>query len=128
MKEGKLEEAVAFFNEAINNNPAAEFWRQAEGSCAPHSRGPGRQNALGHRHRRTPMILFLDTSALVKLYVEEPNSADVRAWIRKAEELRATGWPTWRPDPRLRPNIVWAVSRSRTSLRVGKPLSVTGPR
>ncbi len=31
------------------------------------------------------MILFLDTSALVKLYVEEPHSAAVREWVDEAE-------------------------------------------
>ena len=31
------------------------------------------------------MILFLDTSALVKLYVEETHSAAVREWVAEAE-------------------------------------------
>ena len=31
------------------------------------------------------MILFLDTSALVKLYVEEVHSAAVREWVDEAE-------------------------------------------
>ena len=35
------------------------------------------------------MILFLDTSALVKLYVEEAHSAAVREWIDEAEVVAA---------------------------------------
>ena len=31
------------------------------------------------------MILYLDTSSLVKLYVEEPASADVAGWVGSAE-------------------------------------------
>ncbi len=31
------------------------------------------------------MILYLDTSALVKLYVEETGTADVAQWVRDAE-------------------------------------------
>ena len=31
------------------------------------------------------MILYLDTSSLVKLYVEEPASADVESWVGSAE-------------------------------------------
>ena len=31
------------------------------------------------------MILYLDTSSLVKLYVEEPASADVEGWVGLAE-------------------------------------------
>ena len=31
------------------------------------------------------MILYLDTSSLVKLYVEEPGSADVESWVGSAE-------------------------------------------
>ena len=31
------------------------------------------------------MILYLDTSSLVKLYVEETSSADVEGWVRSAE-------------------------------------------
>ena len=31
------------------------------------------------------MILYLDTSALVKLYVLEVHSAEVRSWLRSAE-------------------------------------------
>ena len=31
------------------------------------------------------MILYLDTSSLVKLYVEEPASADVEGWVGSAE-------------------------------------------
>ena len=33
------------------------------------------------------MILFLDTSALVKLYVEEADSETVRGWVEVAEEV-----------------------------------------
>ncbi len=33
------------------------------------------------------MILFLDTSALVKLYVEEADSETVRGWVDVAEEV-----------------------------------------
>ena len=33
------------------------------------------------------MILFLDTSALVKLYVEEADSETVRGWVEEAEEV-----------------------------------------
>ena len=33
------------------------------------------------------MILFLDTSALVKLYVDEANSADVGNWVSRADEI-----------------------------------------
>ncbi len=36
------------------------------------------------------MILYIDTSGLVKLYVEEAHSAQVRAWVTKAD-LVATG-------------------------------------
>ena len=35
------------------------------------------------------MILFLDTSALVKLYVEEAHSAAVREWVDEAEVVAA---------------------------------------
>ena len=35
------------------------------------------------------MILFLDTSALVKLYVEEDHSAAVREWVDEAEVVAA---------------------------------------
>ena len=35
------------------------------------------------------MILFLDTSALVKLYVEEPHSVAVREWVDEAEVVAA---------------------------------------
>ena len=31
------------------------------------------------------MILYLDTSALVKLYVEEAHTDDVRGWVDAAE-------------------------------------------
>ena len=31
------------------------------------------------------MILYLDTSALVKLYVEEAHTDDVRGWVDEAE-------------------------------------------
>ena len=33
------------------------------------------------------MILFLDPSALVKLYVEEADSETVRGWVEVAEEV-----------------------------------------
>lgn len=33
------------------------------------------------------MTLFLDTSALVKLYVDEPDSDAVRAWVEQADEV-----------------------------------------
>jgi len=35
------------------------------------------------------LILFLDTSALVKLYVEEPHSGAVREWVDEAEVVAA---------------------------------------
>ena len=35
------------------------------------------------------MILFLDTSALVKLYVEEVHSAAVRKWVAEVEVVAA---------------------------------------
>jgi len=35
------------------------------------------------------LILFLDTSALVKLYVEEDHSAAVREWVDEAEVVAA---------------------------------------
>ena len=35
------------------------------------------------------MILFLDTSALIKLYVEEAHSAAVREWVDEAEVVAA---------------------------------------
>ncbi|MFN7572976.1 MAG: type II toxin-antitoxin system VapC family toxin [Betaproteobacteria bacterium] len=35
------------------------------------------------------MILFCDTSALVKLYVEEPSSAELRALVHAAEAVAA---------------------------------------
>ncbi|MFV1950411.1 MAG: type II toxin-antitoxin system VapC family toxin [Nitrospinota bacterium] len=31
------------------------------------------------------MILYLDTSSLVKLYIEEPHSSKVRGWVDEAE-------------------------------------------
>ena len=34
------------------------------------------------------MILYLDTSSLVKLYVDEPGSADVRRLVDEAERVR----------------------------------------
>ena len=33
------------------------------------------------------MILYLDTSALVKLYVSESHSGDVRRWVREADAV-----------------------------------------
>ena len=33
------------------------------------------------------MILYLDTSALVKLYARENHTLDVRRWVRKAEAI-----------------------------------------
>ena len=33
------------------------------------------------------MILFLDTSALVKLYVDETDSRNVRGWVNEADEI-----------------------------------------
>ena len=37
------------------------------------------------------MILYLDTSALVKLYVQEIGSADVKDWLQDADAA-ATSW------------------------------------
>ena len=37
------------------------------------------------------MILYLDTSALVKLYVQEVGSADVNDWLKDADAA-ATSW------------------------------------
>lgn len=37
------------------------------------------------------MIFYLDTSGLVKLYIREPGSADVRAWVTAADAVR-TSW------------------------------------
>ena len=37
------------------------------------------------------MILYLDTSALVKLYVQEPGTDAVKAWVAEAEAA-ATSW------------------------------------
>src|SRR5262245_23498464 len=56
--------------------------RQAARSRAPHQ-------AQGHAcvsygHRRPSVILYLDTSSLVKLYFDEPDSAVVAAGVRKA--------------------------------------------
>ena len=33
------------------------------------------------------MTLFLDTSALVKMYVDEPGSEDVQVWVAGADEV-----------------------------------------
>jgi hypothetical protein len=33
------------------------------------------------------MMLYLDTSSLVKLYIEEPSSDEVRRWVQDATTL-----------------------------------------
>lgn len=43
------------------------------------------------------MILYLDTSALVKLYVEEAHSDDVREWVDDAEIVATAGSHIPRP-------------------------------
>jgi predicted nucleic acid-binding protein len=46
-----------------------------------------RQTCVADRHRRSTLILYLDTSALVKLYVEESGSTQVRAAVDEAEAV-----------------------------------------
>ena len=51
--------------------------------------GAARARWLGgrRRHRGSPLILYLDTSALVKLYVREVGTAQTRAHVRGAEMI-----------------------------------------
>src|SRR5262245_14332750 len=56
--------------------------RQAARSRAPHQ-AQGRA-CVSHGHRRPSVILYLDTSSLVKLYFDEPDSAVVAGGVRKA--------------------------------------------
>jgi hypothetical protein len=57
--------------------------RQAEGAVA----GPAAQGrpGVGCGHRGPALILYLDTSSLVKLYVEGSGSAEVRRLVEQAE-------------------------------------------
>ena len=56
--------------------------RQAQGVGRP-SKSP-RQDGLGDRPGRPALIVFLDTSGLIKLYVEEEGSAEARELVAAA--------------------------------------------
>jgi uncharacterized protein len=57
--------------------------RETPASFAAHHPG-GRPDAGGHHARRSPVILYLDTSSLVKVYLTEAGSDDVRALASEA--------------------------------------------
>ena len=57
-------------------------WRQARGIESA-STSPGKER-LGHRPGRPALILYLDTSSLIKLYVEESGSSDIESLVGQA--------------------------------------------
>jgi len=60
-------------------------WRQTSWGQPPTSDSPGVFG--GHGCRRSAMMLYLDTSAMVKLYVEESMSSKVVAAVEEAEAV-----------------------------------------
>ena len=58
-------------------------WRQADGidSTGPPER---HSNRVGGRDRGPPLTIYIDTSSIVKLYVEESGRADVRTSVDSA--------------------------------------------
>ena len=48
------------------------------------------------------MTLYLDTSSLVKLYVDEPDADDVQRVVGEADVVATRSWHMPRPAPRLR--------------------------
>jgi predicted nucleic acid-binding protein len=73
------------------------------------------------------MILYLDTSALVKLYVNEDRSDDVHAWVASATAV-ATSRVTWAEAAatlarreREQPNQADIIADARDKLRVDWP-------
>lgn len=43
-----------------------------------------REERIGHRSGRPALIVYLDTSSLIKLYIEESGSAEVERLVEKA--------------------------------------------
>ncbi|TMA79029.1 MAG: type II toxin-antitoxin system VapC family toxin [Deltaproteobacteria bacterium] len=60
--------------------------REAPAASAGEATGP-RTPDFRARDRRQAVILYLDTSALVKLYVDEPGRERVEAAVRNAERI-----------------------------------------
>jgi hypothetical protein len=57
-------------------------WRQARG-IEEAATSPGKER-LGHRPGRPALILYLDTSSLIKLYVEENGSSEIESLVGQA--------------------------------------------
>ena len=57
-------------------------WRQARGIEAA-AASPGKER-LGHRPGRPALILYLDTSSLIKLYIEENGSSEIESLVGQA--------------------------------------------
>jgi uncharacterized protein len=93
--------------------------RKTQGSLAARDPG-GRADDGRHRARRSTVILYLDTSSLVKVYVTEAGSGDVRALVSEARlvttsllaypEVRAA-FARRRRDRTLRPADFMRVKR-----------------
>lgn len=63
---------------------ARELERRQTERIRPTSRLEGREDRGGNRARRPPLIAYLDTTSLVKIYVEEKGSDRVRRLIGAA--------------------------------------------
>jgi hypothetical protein len=69
-------------------------WRQArriESAAA----SPGKER-LGHRPGRPALILYLDTSSLIKLYIEEIGSSEIEGLVGICRK-HLSGQPSCRP-------------------------------
>jgi predicted nucleic acid-binding protein len=70
--------------------------------------------------------LYLDTSALVKLYVEEEGSATVREALRALRPSRQPSLPMWKHARRLLAGAVRDDYREATTAVQSRTFNLTG--